>query len=90
MAWGWKTSLQSLPAKNNITTPKIQKGRSVTTFRIQETHLETRQTGVVHVCTAESRESLFRQCNTHTHNGSEYAAITPTTSMSTDTLETLL
>jgi len=30
------------------------------------------------------------QWTTHTHNGSEYAAITPTMSMSTDTIESFL
>ena len=30
------------------------------------------------------------QWTTHTHNGSQYAAITPTLSMSTDTIESFL
>jgi len=33
---------------------------------------------------------LLCMCVTHTHNGSEYAAITPTMSMSTDTIEPFL
>ena len=33
---------------------------------------------------------LSRQCSTHTHNGSEYAAIKPNTSMPTDTIEPFL
>jgi len=49
---------------------------------------------VVRVCTALSREPLktshSRLCSTDTHYGSEYAAITPATSMSTDTIEPLL
>ena len=35
-------------------------------------------------------QCLSRLCSTHTHNGSEYAAITPTTSISTDTIEPLM
>ena len=31
--------------------------------------------------------AAYIQRTTHTHNGSEYAAITPTMSMSTDTIE---
>ena len=34
-------------------------------------------------------QCLSRQCSTHTHQG-KYAAITPTKSMSTDTIEPLL
>ena len=33
---------------------------------------------------------LCRQCSTHTHNESEYAAIEPNTSMPTDTVEPFL
>ena len=35
-------------------------------------------------------EFLHIQLTTHTHSGSEYAAITPTMSMSTDTIESYL
>jgi len=52
---------------------------------------------VVRVCIAQSRECLSRLFNTHTHHGtpnlsnySKYAAITPTTSISTDKIEPLL
>ena len=43
---------------------------------------------VVHVCTAQSREAVDNAV--HTRTTSKYAAITPTTSMSTDTIEPLL
>jgi hypothetical protein len=33
---------------------------------------------------------MIRQCSTHTRTKGKYAAITPTTSMSTDTIEPLL
>ena len=39
------------------------------------------------------RKALVPSCTvnyTHTHNRSEYAAITPTLSMSTDTIESFL
>ena len=42
------------------------------------------------VCSALSREALSIQCSKQTHHGAQYAAITPTTSMSTDTIEPLL
>ena len=45
---------------------------------------------VVRVCSSLYRKAPVPSCTvkyTHTHHGSEYAAITPTTSMSTDTIE---
>jgi len=41
------------------------------------------------VCTAQSREALLDNA-VHTRTMGKYAAITPTTSMSTDTIEPLL
>jgi len=52
------------------------------------------------VCTAQCREALqcvlhslvrhSQHCAAHTHTTGKYAAITPTTSISTDTIEPLL
>jgi len=50
----------------------------------------------VHVCTymrvytAQSRGALSLDCAVHTRTTGKYAAITPTLSMSTDTIEPLL
>ena len=47
--------------------------------------------GVMCVCVVHCTGRRSYTVNyTHTHNGSEYAAITPTLSMSTDTIESFL
>ena len=45
---------------------------------------------VVSVCSSLYMDCLRIQWTTHTHNVSEYAVITPTLSMSTDTIESFL
>jgi len=42
---------------------------------------------VVHCVGRHSSECLPTQLNTHMHNGSKYAAVTPNMSMSTDTID---